>query len=204
MFERLGMWMVRGVIGWFKPSVVRVLLLACFVVGTLIFLSLPRTDASVLKREESKHPPREWFFRRHLTSSSNETCRFSRLNGNWVVDENGFVCKFQDLSKRSCCEDVSNKFVCDSCEENHCCTWYEHCVSCCLDPIHVSMRNQVFASLSQSQKRVLTLASDQFDYCELKCRSDSTSVHHENKFRDISFVHCFGKELPEVKDKQIK
>eukprot|EP00056_Hartaetosiga_gracilis_P020162 m.17904 g.17904 ORF g.17904 m.17904 type:complete len:205 (-) comp8211_c0_seq1:125-739(-) len=198
-------WVVRGVIGWFKPSVVRVLLLVCLIIGTTIFLSLPRTDASALSQNDSQYPPREWFYRRHLTSMVNDTCRIASSTKRVIVDETGSVCKFVELSAQSCCvRPHAQKYVCDSCNERHCCTLFEHCISCCLAPDHMAIRSEVYSSLSPSQKRVLTLASDQFDYCELKCRSDSSSVHHENKFRDPSLIHCFGKDVADVKHKHEK
>ena len=53
----------------------------------------------------------------------------------------GFVCSRGDLSASGCCHssgDSTKRYECSDCQNNNCCSIYEHCVSCCLNPNNVS------------------------------------------------------------------
>ena len=43
-------------------------------------------------------------------------------------------------------------FECGTCDDSHCCSVYEHCVSCCLAPEHVGLRRLVFNNLTNTQR----------------------------------------------------
>lgn len=51
---------------------------------------------------------------------------------------------------------------------------------------------QVINKASGRQKAVFASVKDHFELCLAKCRTDSHSVQHENKYRDPKSKHCFG------------
>jgi len=78
----------------------------------------------------------------HLAS---KTCRNSVQGRRLLADDRGYVCNRERVvSSTGCCdisggEQVQEKYWCGGCHEGMgCCDVYEHCVSCCLDPKHVS------------------------------------------------------------------
>lgn len=53
----------------------------------------------------------------------------------------GFVCSLDHLKPSGCCDNLSTnskRFYCLNCLPVGCCSLYEICVSCCLDPNKVS------------------------------------------------------------------
>lgn len=44
---------------------------------------------------------------------------------------------------------------------------------------------------SQRQLALFAMVKDQFELCLAKCRTDSTSVEHENKYKDPIQKHCY-------------
>ena len=55
----------------------------------------------------------------------------------------GFVCHREAVLEGGCCDQSESdvqQFVCDSCINNGCCSVYEHCVSCCLQPEKVNLK----------------------------------------------------------------
>ncbi|CAH8485016.1 unnamed protein product [Schistosoma rodhaini] len=93
-----------------------------------------------------------------------------------------FCCPFQNVTQR---------FFCNSCKSNHCCSIYEHCVSCCLNPINKSLWDKV-QNLDANYKRHLQLATDAFEFCIAVCRTSSLTVFHENRYRNLEELYCFG------------
>ena len=74
----------------------------------------------------------------NLTATS---CRNSIQGRELIVDEEGYICSRIDLTETGCCRIESGKhrqYDCKKCDESHCCSVYEHCVSCCLHPDKVS------------------------------------------------------------------
>lgn len=51
---------------------------------------------------------------------------------------------------------------------------------------------QVLAKASGRQIAVFASVKDHFELCLAKCRTDSHSVQHENKYRDPKSKHCYG------------
>ncbi|CAI2725128.1 unnamed protein product [Schistosoma spindalis] len=129
-------------------------------------------------------------------SSPNSTCRHTKQSPILVVDELGYLCNYFNLLTNSCCpfQNLTQRFFCHSCKSNHCCSIYEHCVSCCLNPINKSLWDKV-QNLSANNKRHLQLATDAFEFCVAVCRTSSLTVLHENRiFIDfinmLSLDHC--------------
>ena len=49
----------------------------------------------------------------------------------------GYVCSHGDLGLNGCCipdRNSTERFSCNTCQQNRCCKVYEYCVSCCLQP----------------------------------------------------------------------
>lgn len=55
-----------------------------------------------------------------------------------------------------------------------------------------SILEEVLAKASGRQIAVFASVRDQFELCLSKCRTDSHSVQHENKYRDPKSKHCYG------------
>lgn len=51
---------------------------------------------------------------------------------------------------------------------------------------------RVLAQASGRQIAVFASVTDHFELCLAKCRTDSHSVQHENKYRDPKIKHCYG------------
>eukprot|EP00045_Choanoeca_perplexa_P015253 m.187585 g.187585 ORF g.187585 m.187585 type:complete len:208 (-) comp16930_c0_seq4:4207-4830(-) len=150
--------------------------------------------------------PREWLQRRHLTRLHNSSCRTTRIGPEYVCDEAGVVCSLSQLSRHGCCQDDDSfaRFDCHDCGVIHCCASYHTCVSCCLKPEHIMLREQVFANITRLQQQAMSHVKDSFEYCLVKCRTNSMSVKHENKFRNDSLRHCYGPALPSIQNDGLK
>lgn len=54
-----------------------------------------------------------------------------------VIFFSGYVCSRHDVLANGCCNVESsstNRYHCESCHDNGCCSIYEYCISCCLQP----------------------------------------------------------------------
>lgn len=93
----------------------------------------------------------------NVTGANHSTgCRNSVQGKTLLVDDNGYVCTRNNLLNNGCCD--SNKdghkiiqYSCDTCNEvDGCCSVYERCVSCCLNPNKVSQFTQDVPSNSHN------------------------------------------------------
>ncbi|KAJ6638689.1 Scoloptoxin SSD14, partial [Pseudolycoriella hygida] len=131
----------------------------------------------------------------NFSNDPNTICRNSVQGKVLIVDDRGFVCQRTDLQSTGCCDvdAVNSKFYsCDTCNLSGCCTIYEYCVSCCLNPDKKSLLEQVIDKAIGPQRAVFASVKDHFELCLAKCRTDSHSVQHENKYRDPKSKHCYG------------
>ncbi|KAK2574125.1 SREBP regulating gene protein [Acropora cervicornis] len=144
-----------------------------------------------------------WFNERCLCPAL--ACGFFHSLRNHIYSSNilkkGFVCQRTDLSASGCCHssgESTQRFECLDCLSNNCCSIYEHCVSCCLNPRNKKLLEQVLQLDSLTVPNVISKSvSDQFELCLVKCRTSSKSVWHENSYKDKTFKHCFGSSGPE-------
>lgn len=63
-----------------------------------------------------------------------DPCWFNTQGSLWLA---GYVCERKDLLVNGCCNvnvPGTKQYCCDGCLSNGCCSAYEHCVSCCLQP----------------------------------------------------------------------
>eukprot|EP01117_Protostelium_nocturnum_P013022 TRINITY_DN4831_c0_g1_i2.p1 TRINITY_DN4831_c0_g1~~TRINITY_DN4831_c0_g1_i2.p1 ORF type:complete len:233 (+),score=72.07 TRINITY_DN4831_c0_g1_i2:265-963(+) len=142
-------------------------------------------------------------------------CQHSKEGkGKIVVDSNGFICnRSQLIPSSNCCpssylpsqssnkndehNDIQwrkkNRFECKSCDwETNCCSIYEYCISCCLNP---SKRQIVKEMNSTIGPKSSLLISSKFELCQFVCRTSSKCLLHENTYRG-SFKYCFGTSFP--------
>ncbi|EDO39698.1 predicted protein, partial [Nematostella vectensis] len=127
-------------------------------------------------------------------------CRNSVQGPSLIVDERGYLCSRKDLSASGCCHsdgETTHRYNCESCQVNNCCSIYENCVSCCLDPKQKELLREVLNVWRTAPNVILKSITDQFELCLTKCRTSSKSVWHENSYKDNKYKHCFGLTSPE-------
>ena len=76
----------------------------------------------------------------------------------WTV---GFVCSLDNLWPSGCCDNslpITKRFDCLNCFPTGCCSVYEMCVSCCLDPDKVRTLHSAAYTVTVS----LTLYSNRY------------------------------------------
>ncbi|XP_024873346.1 UPF0454 protein C12orf49 homolog [Temnothorax curvispinosus] len=141
---------------------------------------------------------------------SAQTCRNSIQGRGLIVDDRGVVCLRHEVLSNGCCtieqiqtskneESLSmarrERYSCKTCNPQGCCTIYEYCVSCCLHPDkQIKSRKDVLSNSAKVQKDVGRMPirnSDRFQICLAACRTSSSSVRHENTYKDPLAKHCF-------------
>jgi len=150
-----------------------------------------------------------------LTKS--ETCRNSVQGKVLISDDKGYVCLRKDLTIGGCCEPErpSTKLhSCETCLDNGCCSIYEYCISCCMEPAKKPMLQKLISKSSEgagplggggaSIDVLFASITDHFEFCLAKCRTSSQSVQHENSYRDPKAKHCYAEGLPFNGSKTIK
>lgn len=77
---------------------------------------------------------------RSLVQLSIGYCHHTAQGISRVTDEFGYVCTRNNLLRNGCCDQTKmtpSRFTCSTCSSLHCCSVYEYCVSCCLNPVNV-------------------------------------------------------------------
>lgn len=154
--------------------------------------------------------------------TSVKPCRNSVQGKFLIVDEKGYMCTTYDILPNGCCntnklEKVAilsssvpsvkkTRYSCKSCNPQGCCEIYEYCVSCCLDPNKIQKKkNPILEQIRKENIKLrrgedilkLRLRSlDRFQLCLAVCRTSSTSVKHENTYKNPNFKHCYLLQLP--------
>ncbi|XP_036143859.1 SREBP regulating gene protein [Monomorium pharaonis] len=139
---------------------------------------------------------------------STQSCRNSVQGKGLIVDDHGVVCSRHEVLSNGCCtveqrqsqkneELLSMKrerYSCKTCNPQGCCTIYEYCVSCCLHPDkQIRSRKDMLVGSAKIQKDVgkPIRNSDRFQICLAACRTSSSSVRHENTYKDPLAKHCY-------------
>ncbi|KAJ7387045.1 hypothetical protein OS493_004009 [Desmophyllum pertusum] len=179
---------------------VRRWLVAFFIaIGIILIVTLSlRTSYQESYVLEAPTTEFQWINIENLTEF--RACRNSIQGALLIVDERGFVCSRKDLSASGCCHsrgESTKRYECTDCQNNNCCSIYEHCVSCCLNPDHKNLLEQILNFGSSVPNVISKSVSDQFELCLVKCRTSSKSVWHENSYKDKTFKHCFGLSGPD-------
>jgi len=192
------------------------IVVACFVILTAVLLlanifyhgsHLVTSEESSVLHLRKLNQPFNWHLEDEvdtITGNSTDiiltTCRNSVQGKTVIADDRGYVCPRTELQGNGCCNtnsSLTGKYVCTSCEESHsCCTSYEHCISCCLRPEQRTNLQQILNQAAESNNVLFVSVSDHFELCLAKCRTSSTSVHHENTYRNINRKYCYGKNPP--------
>lgn len=76
-----------------------------------------------------------------LKVSVNTSVLLSKRTVASPISHSGYVCERKDLLVNGCCNvnaPRSRQYTCKSCLPNGCCSVYEYCVSCCLQPDKVT------------------------------------------------------------------
>ncbi|VUZ40480.1 unnamed protein product [Hymenolepis diminuta] len=119
-----------------------------------------------------------------------------------VTDDRGFLCLRRNLLANGCCDRskrLTLRHVCSTCSSIFCCQSYEICVSCCLNPINISLwKNVLLLAKIENQLSILSSKSV-FELCSSRCRTSSESVINANAYRDPLRKYCFGVDPPELK-----
>lgn len=133
---------------------------------------------------------------KYRTNSPDILCQ-NTIQGKFLItDDRGFVCKAEHLLANGCCNielDTTKYYTCETCNnETHCCGIYEYCVSCCLHPEKRPILELALEVIKGRQAMLYAQVNDQFELCVAKCRTNSHSVEHENRYRDIEHRFCYG------------
>jgi len=133
-----------------------------------------------------------------------DTCEHTQQGKHYITDDKGGVCKWKDLNPAtSCCKDYLvtkiQPYSCDNCNRTiACCSIYEFCVSCCLDPAKEDLRNEVQQTLDAKSLGFEDFSTlSPFDYCRAICRTSSKSIHSQNQYR-IDEKFCYSLDAPPV------
>ncbi|XP_078083127.1 SREBP regulating gene protein isoform X1 [Mustelus asterias] len=186
-----------------------------WVLGVVFGLSLIYFLSSTLRQEERTVLDRNllqlrgserrivWKVRFNLGNSSRPytQCRNSIQGKLLITDEQGYVCERKDLLVNGCCSvntPSTKLYACDTCLSNDCCTVYEYCVSCCLQPNKQPLLERFLNRAAEAFQNLFTAIEDHFELCLAKCRTSSQSVQHENNYRDPAAKYCYGEDLPEL------
>lgn len=144
----------------------------------------------------------EW--NRDDTSDDNNmftTCINSVQGIYLIVDNKGYVCNRTELLPNGCCnatDPTVKRYDCKTCNANNCCSSYEYCVSCCLNPNKKSLLRKIVNNARAGFRYLFYAVNDQFELCLTQCRTSSRSVFHENSYRDPHLKFCYGEAQPTI------
>jgi len=120
----------------------------------------------------------------------------------FVTDDQGYVCKWKEWNAMSlCCKETEQtsipRFSCENCNTSaSCCSIYEFCVSCCMEPEHSFMREHVSR---KTDSPFLKNAKNTFEFCKGACRTNSKSLYLQNKYRNED-KYCYGIDAPPLQN----
>jgi len=171
----------------------------CTIFGFVIFSSRQSSP------QQTAAPHNKWSLLD--AKDNNALCKNTAQGKLFITDNKGHVCTRDVLnSVTGCCPESKDtnidRFSCNSCEKpRNCCSIYEFCVSCCLNPSENSaLHRRSYTSISQSASpalRELYKIEDDFEFCMAICRTSSRSVINQNKFKS-QYKYCFSDSGPEI------
>eukprot|EP00761_Pharyngomonas_kirbyi_P000826 gb/GECH01000827.1/.p1 GENE.gb/GECH01000827.1/~~gb/GECH01000827.1/.p1 ORF type:complete len:265 (+),score=43.22 gb/GECH01000827.1/:1-795(+) len=124
------------------------------------------------------------------------SCENTAQGRTQITDSHGYVCHVHDIDPSTGCCTSGDRDACNDDEicwgpYIHCCSKYEHCVSCCLDPSNsVSLAYQ-FILINATTPKMLNNVRSMFSFCKIRCRTSSKSLSHQNRYKS-RFKHCYG------------
>ncbi|KAE8635326.1 hypothetical protein XENTR_v10002583 [Xenopus tropicalis] len=185
-----------------------------WVLGVVFGLSLIYFLTSTFKQEERTVRDRtllqtdqdqniQWKVQFNLGNSSriSNQCRNSVQGKLLITDDMGYICERKELLANGCCNInvASTKlYSCETCLSNGCCSVYEYCVSCCLQPNKQLLLERFLNRAAVAFQNLFQAVEDHFELCLAKCRTSSQSVQHENTYRNPIAKYCYGESPPEL------
>nr|VZI36560.1 unnamed protein product [Spirometra erinaceieuropaei] len=132
---------------------------------TTLYPAEPQYNLSWLERDPSEVSPKA-------------SCRQTSQSAAWIVDEEGFYCPRADVLPSGCCNRTSNstepsRYSCFSCSRQDCCSAYERCVACCLNPVNRNHWRMTMEAAQEADDRNLLIATSVFEFCSFRCRTSS-------------------------------
>jgi len=140
----------------------------------------PTEEAEDLAVHQSRQP-----FQWHSAQEQNgteigpQTCRNSIQGKILITDDRGYICQRQEILPSGCCNvDVptTKRYSCQSCQKNNCCSIYEYCISCCLNPENKPLLQNVLGKASGNFNLLFGSVTDHFELCLVKCRTSSQVI----------------------------
>uniref|UniRef100_A0A8C4LV61 SREBP regulating gene protein n=1 Tax=Equus asinus asinus TaxID=83772 RepID=A0A8C4LV61_EQUAS len=122
--------------------------------------------------------PIPWKVQFNLGNSSRPSnqCRNSIQGKHLITDELGYVCERKDVLVNGCCDvhvPSTRQYSCDGCLSSGCCSAYEHCVSCCLQPSKQLLLERFLNRAAVAFQNLFMAVEDHFELCLAKCRTSS-------------------------------
>ncbi|XP_023097221.2 SREBP regulating gene protein isoform X1 [Felis catus] len=134
-------------------------------------------DRNLLQVQDHDQPI-PWKVQFHLGNSSRpgNQCRNSIQGKHLITDELGYICERKDLLVNGCCNvnvPGTKQYRCDGCLPNGCCSAYEYCVSCCLQPSKQLLLERFLNRAAVAFQNLFMAVEDHFELCLAKCRTSS-------------------------------
>ncbi|XP_012518345.1 PREDICTED: UPF0454 protein C12orf49 homolog isoform X2 [Propithecus coquereli] len=134
-------------------------------------------DRNLLQIQDHDQPI-PWKVQFNLGNSSRPStqCRNSIQGKHLITDELGYVCERKDLLVNGCCNvnvPGTKQYCCDGCWPNGCCSAYEYCVSCCLQPNKQLLLERFLNRAAVAFQNLFMAVEDHFELCLAKCRTSS-------------------------------
>uniref|UniRef100_A0A8D1NEV7 SREBP regulating gene protein n=1 Tax=Sus scrofa TaxID=9823 RepID=A0A8D1NEV7_PIG len=150
-------------------------------------------DRNLLQVQDHDQPI-PWKVQFNLGNSSRPSnqCRNSIQGKHLITDELGYVCERKDLLVNGCCNvnvPGTKQYCCDGCLSNGCCSAYEYCVSCCLQPSKQLLLERFLNRAAVAFQNLFMAVEDHFELCLAKCR---TSSQVRTSRRKLENVHWGG------------
>ena len=136
-------------------------------------------------------------------------CRTTKAGRRFVADDRGYVCRRSAVDPATQCCGRSEggnasasgipRYDCASCNERGCCSEYEQCVACCLDPRRDGSRaKMVSITAAGGGSLIAKRNASAFVVCKERCRYRSDHLTKVPEDFRSDFRHCFdvGKFMP--------
>jgi len=125
-------------------------------------------------------------------ASLSGSCKNTVQGEHFVADDAGRVCRRATFEASTGCCKTAELDACENCDpESKCCSEFEMCVSCCLQPKNGADKMMAISPRG-ANKPDTGYFTNVFDYCRSKCRTNSKSTVHENAYKSLHH-HCYDK-----------
>jgi hypothetical protein len=179
------------------------------------------------KEEEEENIKKNNITEKNISKKNNteiyKKCKNTKQSKIWTTDNDGYVCKIEQIEKNSnCCSRPNLRFSCSSCNKYGCCLIYEMCVSCCMSNDQERVKLNIKIIICREIQFKINLIKEKNNYYIKKlkhylnivqqgnnifinikrCRTNSKSVIHENSYK-TQYKHCYDHLDPiEIEDEE--